>query len=273
MTTPNGHTAQLPTARYVAGRRNGRKGTAGKRATAPAVVGSDTTAIQEDLVTEPIQVDVWSDVACPWCYIGKRRFAEGVRRYRAAGGSSDVTVTYHSFELAPDVPDDYDGTAAEFLSAHKGIPADQVRQMMQQVTELAAAEGLDYNFDAVRTVRTRKAHELLHLAKEHGAQEALKERLLAAHFTEGVSLADDEELVRLSVEVGLDADLVREALATRQFAPAVDADIALAGSYGISGVPFHVVAGRYGVSGAQDPDTFAELLLTIDAESAAAADA
>lgn len=209
-----------------------------------------------------VKVDVWSDVVCPWCYIGKRRFAEGVRLYQAAGGAEPIDVEYHSFELAPDVPADYHGSAADFLAEHKGLPPGQVRQMLDQVAELAAAEGLDYHWDDVQHTKTLKAHELLHLAKERGCQEQMKERLLAAYFVEGRHLGDIDELADLAAEVGLDRDEVVAALGSGRYAEAVQADIDQAHRYGISGVPFYVIDGKYGVSGAQPPQTFADALAT-----------
>ena len=216
------------------------------------------------------KVDVWSDVVCPWCYIGKRRFAEGVRRYQEAGGVEPVEVEYHSFELAPDVPEDFQGSAADFLAQHKGMPLPQVQQMLDHVGELAAAEGLDYDWDAVKHTKTLKAHEVLHLAKANGVQEQMKERLLAGYFTEGRYLGSSEELADLAADVGLDRDQVISALTDGDFAAAVQADIDQAHAYGISGVPFYVIDGKYGISGAQDPATFAEALAMATGDARAA---
>lgn len=219
-------------------------------------------------MTEPLRVDIWSDVVCPWCYLGKRRFEGGLAKFQAEHPEQEVLVEYHSFELAPDTPADYPGTSAALLSELKGIPIAQVNRMMDHVTELAAAEGLAYRFEISRPARTRKAHELLHLAKESGRQAALKERLLAAHFCEGRYLGSDAELIGLAVEVGLDRDEVSTALADRRYAPAVDADIAQAREYGINGVPFYVLDNRLGVSGAQSPEVFAQALTEAVTKSA-----
>lgn len=206
-----------------------------------------------------MKVDVWSDIACPWCYVGKRRFAEGVRRYQASGGG-EVEVEYHSFELAPDTPVDFQGSEADFLAEHKRLPLPQVRQMLEQMTEVAKAEGLDFDYGALKHTNTLKAHEALHAAKAEGRQEALKERLLRAYFTEGRHLGYVDELADLAADVGLDREGVRSALSDGTFADAVAADIAQAHAYGIRGVPFYVIDARYGVSGAQDPDVFADVL-------------
>jgi hypothetical protein len=130
-------------------------------------------------MTSVLKVDVWSDIACPWCYVGKRRFAEGVRRYQADGGG-EVEVEYHSFELAPDTPVDFEGSEADFLADHKGLPLDQVHQMLAQMTEVARAEGLEFDYDSLQHTNTLKAHEALHAAKAAGRQAELKERLLRA---------------------------------------------------------------------------------------------
>src|SRR5690606_20830872 len=127
------------------------------------------------------KVDIWSDIACPWCYIGKRKFEEGVRRFTAgdadggAEGSAtgtmpEVEVEFHSFELSPDTPVDFEGSAVDFLAGHKGMPVDQVEQMLERVTAIASSVGLDYDFDSVKQTKTLKAHQVLHLAKARGLQ-------------------------------------------------------------------------------------------------------
>ncbi len=209
---------------------------------------------------EPLAVDVWSDIACPWCYVGTRRFAEGMRRYRAAGGTRDVVVTYHSFELAPDTPVDFEGSEVDFLAGHKGLPVDRVRAMLDQMVQVAAAEGLAYDVAALRHTRTLKAHELLHLARTRGVQAEVKERLMRAYFVEGRHVGHVEDLADLAAEVGLDRAEVVAALEAGTYGPAVQADVDTARAYGITGVPFYVLDGRLGVSGAQSPDVFARAL-------------
>lgn len=206
-------------------------------------------------MSEPVSVHVWSDIQCPWCFIGKRRFETAVEAF-----DGDVTVEYHSFELAPDTPVDFEGSAADLLSGHKGMPLDQVNQMLGQVKELAAAEGLDYDWDNVKQTKTLKAHEVLHLAKAKGVQLDLVERLFSAYFEQGRHVGHDEDLVELATEVGLDADEVRGALAAGTYRSAVQADIAAAQQIGIRGVPFFIIGEKYGVSGAQSPEVFGEAL-------------
>ncbi|MBE7159945.1 MAG: DsbA family oxidoreductase [Williamsia herbipolensis] len=205
----------------------------------------------------PVTVDIWSDIACPWCYLGKRRFEAGLAQF---DGRDDVVVTYHSFELAPDTPVDFDGSEIDFLVQHKGLPAAQVRQMLAQMTETGAQDGVRYDFDALRHTNTRKAHEVLHLAKADGVQRQVAARLFAAYFTEGRHLGRDDELADLAAEVGLDRDEVLIALEEGTYADAVTADIEQARAYGITGVPFFVLDGRYGISGAQAPETFTSAL-------------
>ncbi|MBC7290837.1 MAG: DsbA family oxidoreductase [Actinotalea sp.] len=221
-------------------------------------------------MSDSITVDVWSDVVCPWCYIGKRRFERGLERYREQGGTLDVRLVHHSFLLAPDTPTDFDGTVADFLAGHKGMPPQQVRDMLDQVRQIAAAEGLAYDFDAAQHTTTLAAHEVLHLAAAHGRQDEMVERLFRAYFEEGRHIGRAEELAQLAAEVGLDAAEVRTALDDRRFAAAVEQDFAQARAYGISGVPFFVIDGRYGVSGAQDAEVFAQALrqVAVDREGA-----
>lgn len=219
-------------------------------------------------MSEKVKVDIWSDVACPWCYVGKRRFETALAGFAGRDDAPEVEIEYHSFELAPDTPVDFEGTEVDFLAKHKGMPAGQVEQMLGQMTTVAAAEGLAYDFDALQHTKTLKAHELLHLAKSRGKQVEMKERLLKAYFEQGRHVGRIDELVALATEVGLDADEVRTALENGEFEDAVEQDIAQARAYGISGVPFFVFNGKYGVSGAQDPAVFTQVLDQVVADAA-----
>ncbi|RXR25809.1 DsbA family oxidoreductase [Oerskovia turbata] len=219
-------------------------------------------------MSEKVKVDIWSDVACPWCYVGKRRFETALAGFAGRDDAPEVEIEYHSFELAPDTPVDFEGTEVDFLAKHKGMPAGQVEQMLGQMTTVAAAEGLAYDFDALQHTKTLKAHELLHLAKSRGKQVEMKERLLKAYFEQGRHVGRIDELVALATEVGLDADEVRTALESGQFEDDVEQDIAQARAYGISGVPFFVFNGKYGVSGAQDPAVFTQVLDQVVADAA-----
>ncbi len=222
-------------------------------------------------MTDAIKIDVWSDIACPWCYIGKRNLETGLAATASDPDAPQVEVTYHSFELSPDTPVDFDGDIAQFLSEHKGISREQAAQMHERVTGIAEAAGLHYRFDLVQHTNTVKAHELLHFAKEHGLQHEAAERLMAAYFVEGRHVGRVDDLVALAADVGLDADAAREALESGRYVEAVRADQAQATAYGIQGVPFFVIDGKYGVSGAQPADAFAQILRQVWSERTPAA--
>ncbi len=211
-------------------------------------------------MSEPIKIDIWSDIACPWCYIGKRKFEAGSGLFAGAGDGRDVEVEYHSFELSPDTPVDFDGSEVDFLAGHKGMPAEQVGQMLERVTGIAASVGLDYHFDTLKHTNTVKAHELLHFAKAHGKQLELAERLFKAYFVEGGHVGRIEDLADLAAEVGLDRADALAALESEQYLADVREDQRTAAEFGINGVPFFVIDGKYGVSGAQDAATFAQVL-------------
>nr|WP_314842386.1 DsbA family oxidoreductase [uncultured Microbacterium sp.] len=211
-------------------------------------------------MTEPISIDIWSDIACPWCYIGKRNLEKGLEAVAGDDDAPEVNVTFHSFELSPDTPVDFDGDEVDFLSGHKGMPRDQVEQMLSHVTGVAENAGLQYRFDLLQHTNTVKAHELLHFAKARGMQHELEERLMSAYFTEGKHVGRIDDLVELAAEVGLDADDARSALESSQHLADVRADQAQAQAYGIQGVPFFVIDGQYGISGAQPPAAFEDVL-------------
>ena len=214
------------------------------------------------IVSESIKIDIWSDIACPWCYIGKRKFENGAAAFARKTGEDapDVVIEYHSYELSPDTPVDFDGSEIDFLATHKGLPAEQVTQMLDRVSGIAGETGLDYNFDTLKHTNTVKAHQLLHYAKAHGKQIEAKERLLKAYFTEGKHVGRVADLADLAAEIGLDRDDVVRALEADEYLAAVRADQVLGQEYGIQGVPFFVIDGKYGVSGAQEAETFAGVL-------------
>ncbi|MDJ0378017.1 DsbA family oxidoreductase [Cryobacterium sp. PH31-L1] len=220
-----------------------------------------TTDISAPTNSDPIKVDIWSDVQCPWCYIGKRKFEAGAAQFDGA-----VEVEYHSFELSPDTPVDFDGTPSEYLSQAKGMTPAQVAEMLERVTGIAESVGLHYDYDSIHQTNTVISHELLHYAKAHGRQLDMKERLLKAYFIDGRHVGRIEDLADLAEEIGLDrADVVRS-LTAHEYLAAVKADVAQAGAYGIQGVPFFVIDGRYGISGAQDPTAFTQALDQVRAD-------
>ncbi len=215
-------------------------------------------------MTQPIKVDIWSDVQCPWCYIGKRKFEKAVGEF-----DGDVEIEYHSFELAPDTPVDFDGTPVDYLVGRKGVTPEQAQQMIDRVRGIAANVGLDYDYDAIHQTNTVLAHELLHFAKSKGRQLEMKERLLDAYFIRGEHVGRVDDLVAIATEIGFDEAEVREALESHRFLADVKADMAQARAYGIQGVPFFVFDGRYGVSGAQETSTFASVLEQVRTERGA----
>ena len=203
-----------------------------------------------------MQVEVWSDVVCPWCYIGKRKLETALSRFPHA---DQVEVVWRSFQLDPSIPEGHTEATLPALAAKYGRSVEEMAQMQQRVEEIAAGEGLEYHLAEGVSGNTALAHELLHLAAAHGIQERLKERLLHAHFTEGRSVYDVDSLVALGAEAGLDEDEARAALTERRFRDAVRQDAATAQSLGATGVPFFVVDQKYGAAGAQP----AELLLQV----------
>ncbi|UXW87439.1 DsbA family oxidoreductase [Microbacterium azadirachtae] len=211
-------------------------------------------------MSEPISIDIWSDIACPWCYIGKRNLEAGLAATAGDDDAPQVNITFHSFELSPDTPVDFEGDEADFLMGHKGMPRAQVEQMLDRVTGIAKDAGLDYRFDLLQHTNTVKAHELLHHAKAEGRQQDMEERLMSAYFTEGRHVGRIEDLADLAAEIGLDRDSALEALRSERHLVDVRADQAQAQAYGIQGVPFFVIDGQYGVSGAQPPEAFAGVL-------------
>lgn len=211
-------------------------------------------------MSQPIKVDIWSDVACPWCFIGKRRFEAAVAEF-----DGEVEVVYHSYELAPDTPEDYAGTHHDYLVS-RGFPAEQIAAMDARVSSIAESLDLHYDYAANKPTRTLKAHELLHFAKAHGCQVEMKERLMQAYFERGEHVGRIDELVRMAGEVGLDEDAARAALVSGAYAAAVQEDISAARDIGVQGVPFFVFDMKYGVSGAQETATFLEVLGTVRSE-------
>ena len=204
-----------------------------------------------------MRVEIWSDVVCPWCYIGKRRFEAALARFRHA---RDVEVVWRSFELDPSSPALYAGTNVERLARKYGVALEQAQAMLDRMTSVAAGEGLRVRLDEARSGNTFDAHRLLHLAAEWGVRSNLKESLLAAYQAEGEAISDHDVLVARAVDVGLDEADVRHALAGDRYATDVRRDEAEARNLGVSGVPFFVIDRRYAVSGAEATDVLLDVL-------------
>jgi predicted DsbA family dithiol-disulfide isomerase len=205
-------------------------------------------------VERDMRVDIWSDVVCPWCYIGKRRFEAALGRFPHR---EQVEVSWRAFELDPTAAAEHPGAYADRLAEKYGTRPEAAEQMIAQLTATAAEEGLDLLFDRARPGNTRDAHRLMHLAATRGKQDLLAERLFRASFVEGEPVGLSPTLVRLATDVGLDADEVWRVLDSEAFGDAVQAEESAAADLGIRAVPFFVIDGRYGVSGAQP----AEMLL------------
>ncbi|TFV80142.1 DsbA family oxidoreductase [Blastococcus sp. CT_GayMR20] len=203
-----------------------------------------------------MRVEVWSDVVCPWCYIGKRRLEAALERFPHR---DQVEVVWRSFQLDPSVPEGETHATLPALAAKYGTSVEAMRANMARVEEVAARAGLEYHLADGVSGNTLLAHQALHLAAERDRGGELKERLLHAHFEEGRSVFDVDSLAELAAEVGLDQAEVRDALADRRYLAAVHADAATAQALGATGVPFFVVDRKYGAAGAQP----AELLLNI----------
>src|SRR5215217_3803435 len=213
--------------------------------------------LSEQLGRTVVNVEIWSDIACPWCAVGKRRFERALAEFEHR---EDVTVTFRSFELDPDAPAAREGSTAENLAKKYGTTLEQALAMNQRMTATAAEDGLSFRFDIAKGGNTFDAHRLLHLAAAHGRQHELKERLMRAYLGEGELMSDHVELTRLAREAGLPEDEVRDTLATDRFADAVREDEATARGLGISAVPFFVVDRAFGAAGAQPPEVLGDLL-------------
>ncbi|GAA1580020.1 DsbA family oxidoreductase [Actinomadura kijaniata] len=204
-----------------------------------------------------MRVEIWSDVICPWCYIGKRRFEKAL----AAFPQRDrVEVVHRSFQLDPDAPRDETRLTVDMLSAKYGMTPERAAAMEREMERRAAEDGLEYHLDGGRVGNTADAHRLLRLARENGVQDAVVEAFYRAHFTDRRSLFDRDELVAVAVEAGLDGDAARAALESGAYAAEIAAEQREARELGATGVPFFVVDRRYGVAGAQPAEAFAEVL-------------
>lgn len=204
-----------------------------------------------------LKIDVWSDIACPWCFIGKRRLEAALREFPDA---DQVAVEWRSFELDPRAPRVRDKSLShnERLAKKYGVTVERAQAMNDRLKGVAAEEGLAFDFERIQSGNTFDAHRLLHLAKARGLQDQVKERFMHAYLCEGEAIGEPEALQRLAVDAGLDAEEVHAVLATDQFASEVRADQREAGALGVDGVPFFRI-GRYGAAGAQP----AQLLLQI----------
>ncbi len=204
-----------------------------------------------------MKIEIWSDVMCPFCYIGKRRFEDALQQFEH---KDEVEVEWKSFQLNPGMKTDPNQNINQYLADVKGWNLDYAKQMNARVTEMAAEVGLMYDFDKAVVANSFNAHRFSHLAKEHGLGDAAEEALFKAYFTDGKNIDDKDALINLGVDIGLNAKEIDEMLDGNTYADAVIRDIAEAQHLGIQGVPFFVMNNKYGVSGAQTVPVFTETL-------------
>ena len=204
-----------------------------------------------------MEVEIWSDVVCPWCYLGKRRFDSALALFDHA---DDVRITWRAFELDPNALKASDVPLVELIAKKYGLTAQAVQESNSRITELAAVEGLQYRLDLAKSANSFDAHRLIRLASDAGLADVAEERLFRSYFSEGGRISDRRELTDIAVEVGLDRSTVEEVFAGDAYVSEVRADEALAMDLGISGVPFFAIDRRYGISGAQDVETMVRAL-------------
>ena len=213
-----------------------------------------------------MRIDIWSDIACPWCYIGLSRFEKALAEFPH---KDSVEVHYRTFQLDPTLPERDDRSEVQYLSETKGMPSNQVHQMFENVKAHGKEAGLEFNMDDVVVANSWTSHRLLHLAKQYDAEvadqaekitPALKRELLAGHFETGLDLSDHTQLAQVAISVGLDEKRVREVLGSDEFDAAAQADVDQARAFGVSAVPTYVLAEKYALPGAQSVETFTQAL-------------
>ena len=207
-----------------------------------------------------MRIEIWSDVVCPWCYIGKRRLESALAAFPHR---DDVEIVWRSYQLDPAAPTEPTETAQQMIARKYGMSPAQAAEAQQRVTFQAAEEGMHWKHDESMHANTRDAHRLIHLAAHQGGpalQDAMKEALLDAYFGQALVVSDHAVLREVAVRVGLDAVRVDEVLSSNEFDADIDADVAQAAAYGATGVPFFVVDQKFGVSGAQPTELFTQVL-------------
>ena len=225
---------------------------------APLQASSSRSDMQADSLTpQKMTVEIWSDVMCPFCYIGKRRFEAALSQY---AGRDSVEIIWRSFQLDPELETDPSKSVVQSLAEKKGWSMEQTHQTMDYVVNMAQSVGLSYHFDKAVVANSFDAHRFSHYAKTKGKQDAAEERLFAAYFTEGKNTASHTTLIQIGTELGLDASELSTVLSGNDYAADVESDIALARQFGVSGVPFFVFNRKVAVSGAQETQVFLQAL-------------
>lgn len=200
-----------------------------------------------------MKVEIWSDIMCPFCYIGKRRFEAALQQF---SGKEDIEIVWKSFQLNPSIKTEAGKNINEYLADAKGWTLDYAKQMNAHVTNMAKEVGLHYDFDKAIVANSFDAHRLIQLAKANRKGDEMEERLFKAYFTEGKNTADHATLIQLGTEIGLDPATIKKVLASNEYADKVEQDIYEAQQIGVRGVPYFVLNDRYAVSGAQASETF-----------------
>ncbi|MDO9375249.1 MAG: DsbA family oxidoreductase [Ferruginibacter sp.] len=204
-----------------------------------------------------MKVEIWSDIVCPFCYIGKRKFEKALENFP---GKEDVEVIWRSFQLDPGMKVIPGQSVDQYLAKRKGVSLEKGKEMNAYMSGVAREVGLEYNFDKAIINNTLDAHRLLHLAKKKGGQNELKEKLFAAYYTEGKDIADRSVLTSIGESIGLEAEEISRMFSSDEFIDKVQYDQHVAEEIGANGVPFYVFNNKYAVSGAQAPDVFTEVL-------------
>ncbi len=210
-----------------------------------------------------MKVEIWSDVMCPFCYIGKRKFEAALKQF---DHREEVEIEWKSFQLDPSIVTDASKTIHEFLAERKGFSLEQAKQMNERVTKLAEMVGLEYRFDKAVVANSFDAHRFSHLAKQFNLQDEAEEALFKAYFTDGKNTADADTLYQIGENIGIDKEKVRAMLDSEQYTLEVNEDMEVARMIGVTGVPFFVFDRKYPISGAQESETFLELMNKVQLE-------
>lgn len=209
-----------------------------------------------------MKIDIWSDVVCPFCYIGKRHLEQALEEL----SDLEVEINWRSFELDPNAPTQSDLDIYDTLAKKYGRDRNWAKEMNANMVEMASEAGLNYDMDAIKPTNSFNAHQLLHLAKSHGKQDEMKEALLSAYFVEGKHVGDSEQLIEIAENVGIDSHEAKEVLTKNLYSNQVMKDVEEAHRIGVQGVPFFYINEKYGLSGAQPVSVFIDALKQIDAE-------
>ncbi len=210
-----------------------------------------------DSTQNKMTVEIWSDVMCPFCYIGKRKFEAALVEFP---NRDNIQLVWKSFQLAPEMKTDTTKSIHEYLSEHKGFSLQEAKQMNDHVTQLASEVGLIYNFDKSIVANSFNAHRFTHFAKQNGKQNEAEEKLFQAYFTEGKNIDNYSTLIQLGAEIGLDTTALKTVLESEMYADEVKQDVYEAKQVGVRGVPFFVFNRKYAVSGAQESQLFLQTL-------------